>query len=216
MLPPEGLDEKQKTVVILGNESGIKEEMQRMYPYRPQTVGSFVECPLWGRGTLRRAEAQRRGSLGSTLPLPSLDGPPAGLFLPCHSFFLPACRACCPTPFLSPPALRIPPAEEIPPFALSPFWELWTGRGPAHSLQETASVKDPVTRGPSAMSRDLCHVPGWNSLLAFRTKWLSGPRSTIASSRFCQSLWMSTGYKTLCQAVGLWVLEWHFLSVPSC
>lgn len=28
MLHPEGLDEKQKTVVILGKESGIKEEIK--------------------------------------------------------------------------------------------------------------------------------------------------------------------------------------------
>lgn len=95
---------------------------ETMYPYRPQTVRSFVECLLWGRGTGRQAEAGAGwgGSLGSALPLPSLDGPPAGLFLPCHSFFPPARGACCPTPFLSPPALRTGQLKQFLPLPFHP------------------------------------------------------------------------------------------------
>lgn len=154
----------------------------------------------------------RTGSRGSEAGLGLIchrqvvDAPPEGLFLPCHSFFLPACPAPCPDSLPLSSRLEDLPAGEIPPSALPPFWELWVGRGPEQSLQETASVKDAVKRGTFATSLALEPRVEFNSCVRTESLPHTKPRSTNASSRVCQSPLNACWRETSCRALVLWVL----------
>ena len=127
----------------------------RRSAYFKQLTGVFRGCHC-AQGTLKRAAGAQSWpwfDLTSQMEL--------WMCLSRASSF-PATPSSSPCPNSLPLSSRLEnlPAGGIPPSALPPFWELWVGRGPAHSPQEAASVNDAVKCRPWAVSRDLCHVPG--------------------------------------------------------
>lgn len=130
MLHPEGLDEKQKTVVIWGKESGIKEEI-KAYLYnlgkmQKECIHTDLKqlthllkachCTRW---PLRRVAAQKFGFVCPAIAKLLLCLPWASSF-PAPPSSSQLAEPVAPTPFLPPPSLRICQLKKFLPLPFHP------------------------------------------------------------------------------------------------